>query len=169
MNKVISLMGYLIIGGLLFVVSFVNIEKIINLDFSNIYVLGFFLFFIMSIVFRILGKIYKNKFSKEFNYIVQFILFFCILLLPGFFINHHFLLENLGENNLYLRVYGKIAMGYFAMALIISPILEFIKSPTGREHLILSRKILGIIAFIFFSKTLTGIFLFRIYFSNTIS
>jgi len=152
MNKKISFLWYIIIGFFLFDISFVNIEKIVALDISDTYVFIFIQFFIFSIIFRIIWKIKKNIFLKEFNYIIQFILFACILLLPWFFLNHNFLAENLWDNNLYLRVYWKIAMFYFAMALIISPLLQFVKNPTWKQHLILSRKILWILSFIFFLK-----------------
>jgi len=152
MKKSISILWYIIIGLFLYIISFVNIEKIIALDFSNFYVISFLLFFFFSIIFTIIWKIKKSLFSSEIKYIIQFILFACILLLPWFFINHHFLAENLWDNNLYLRIYWKLAMWYFAMALIISPILQFVKHPIWREHLILSRKILWILSAIFFLK-----------------
>jgi len=152
MKKIVNFLWYIIIWFFLYLISFVNIEKIVNLDFSNTFVLGFFLFFITSIILTIIWKIKKSVFSKEVKYIIQFILFTSILLLPWFFINHHFLAEHLWENNLYLRVYWKLAMWYFAVALIISPILQFVKHTIWREHLILSRKILGILSAIFFIK-----------------
>ncbi len=152
MRKIISFLWYFIIWWFLFDLSFLNIEKLVYFKIQNIYVLVFLIFFVLSIVFTVIWKFKKNLFSKELNYIIQFILFACILLLPWIFINHHFLAEHLWENNLYLRVYWKLAMWYFAMALIISPILQFVKHPIWREHLILSRKILGILSFFFFLK-----------------
>jgi rubredoxin/NAD(P)H-flavin reductase len=150
MNKIWSVLWYLIILWLLFIISIVNIESLVYIDFSNIYVVLFLAYFLLAIFFNILWNI--MKINSEFKYITHFILLFCILILPWIFINHHFLLEHLWENNLYLRVYWKVAMFYFALALIISPILEFIKNWKYRKKLILSRKILWILAFIFFLK-----------------
>ncbi len=178
MPKIINFIWYIIIWIFLFVISFVNIEKIINLDFTNIYVLSFFWFFIFWLFLIIIQKIFTFAplirgsclkdwgVFKELKYIAQFILFSCILLLPWFFINHHFLAEHLWENNLYLRVYWKLAMWYFAMALIISPILEFVKHPIWREHLILSRKILWILSAIFFLKHWLEYFALEYIFQN---
>jgi len=151
-RKIITMISYIVIFWLLFDISILNIEKLAEFKFGDIYAKIFLVYIFGAIIFWIISKISKNFFSKETNYIIQFILFFSILLVPWIFINHHFLAQHLWESNLYLRVYGKIAMLYFAIALIISPILQFIKNEKWREYLILSRKFLGILSFIFFLK-----------------
>ncbi len=145
-------MGYVIIAFLLYSISFVNIEKIVNFDFTDFFVVIFFLYFISAVFLTVLSKIKKEYFSQEEKYTIQFVLFFCILLIPGIIMNHNFLLDNIMGENLYLRVYGRIAFLYFTLALLMSPLASFISHPIWKQHLIFSRKILGILSFIFFLK-----------------
>lgn len=49
-------------------------------------------------------------------------------------------------------MYGKIAFIFLALALCISPVLHFVKRESLREWILLSRKIFGILSFIFFLK-----------------
>ncbi|USN58912.1 MAG: hypothetical protein H6767_02235 [Candidatus Peribacteria bacterium] len=62
------------------------------------------------------------------------------------------MLEHVGESNLYLRSYGKIAFLYFALALSMSPLLRFVKHAFARDIIITSRKVFGILSFLFFLK-----------------
>jgi len=65
---------------------------------------------------------------------------------------HAFLVHDVDQTNLYLRAYGKVAFLFMALALCVSPILHFIKKEKLREWILLSRKIFGILSFIFFLK-----------------
>jgi hypothetical protein len=53
-----------------------------------------------------------------------------------------FLIDYIGEANLYLRVYGEIAFLYLTLALLVSPIVSLIKSKKYIINIIFSRKIL---------------------------
>ncbi len=152
MKKFMNILWYILIGGLLFIVSLVNIEKIVHLDLPNIYTVLLFLYILVAISIIILSRMMRKPFSREILYIMRFILLFSSLLLPWIFINHNFLVEHLWESNLYLRAYGKVAMWYFAMALVVSPVLQYVKKTIWREYIIFSRKILWILSFIFFLK-----------------
>lgn len=140
---------------LLFVISFVNIENIFQFNFSDLFTVIYFLYLITWIsllIFSRFIKINNNVLRDEVLYTVKFIFFISALIIPSFFINHSFILEHLSESNLYLRSYWRIAFLYFALALVVSPVLRFIKNIKIRDNLIFSRKILWILSFIFFLK-----------------
>jgi len=99
----------------------------------------------------------KKRFSdktleSELIYTLRSIFLFVIFFLPAVWGIHFFLANHIGETNLYLRAYGKIAFIFLALALSVSPILEFVKDTRKREWILLSRKIFGILSFIFFLK-----------------
>lgn len=152
---VLNIIFSLIIFILLYALTIVNIENIFQLKLSDFYVKIYFLYLFISIIFIIFFKFLKIKnlvLKEELLYTIKSILLFTILVIPSFFINHNFIIEHLWESNLYLRSYWKIAFVYFALSLIISPILKFIKNVNLRDILILSRKIFWILSFIFFLK-----------------
>jgi ferredoxin-NADP reductase/rubredoxin len=85
-------------------------------------------------------------------YTFESILYLSFWAFFGSIIAHYFILEHIHEANLYLRAYGKVAFFYFAWALMVSPVLHFIKKQFYRDRFILLRKIFGILACIFFLK-----------------
>ncbi len=140
---------------LLYVVSLVNTENIYQFNFGDIYTSLYFLYlfvWILSLIFVRYIKWINNILKEELIYTIKSIFFISIFLIPSFFIIHNFIFEHLLESNLYLRAYWKVAFLYFAFALVISPILHFINNKNIRENLILSRKVLGILSFVFFLK-----------------
>lgn len=152
---IINILFWLLILPLLSVISLVNIEDIYQFNFNNIYVISYFAYLFISIFWLILFRkinINNNILKDEIFYTLKSILFLSIFIIPTFFINHFFILEHIWESNLYLRSYWKIAFLFFALALLVSPILKFIKNNSFRENLILSRKIFWILAFVFFFK-----------------
>ena len=153
--SILNILFGLLILLLLFIITFVNTENIYMMNFSDIYTIWyliFLLFWILWIIWFRFLKINNNILREELLYTIKSIFFIVIFLIPSFFIIHHFMFEHLWESNLYLRAYWKIAFLYFAFALVISPILRFVKNIKIRDNLILSRKILWILTFIFFLK-----------------
>lgn len=139
----------------LFIISFVNIENIFQHNFSDTYTLFYYLYLIFSVAFLIWLRFLKLRnsfFKEEVLYTIKSLVYLSIFIFPALLINHHFIIEHISESNLYLRSYWRIAFLYLSLALIISPILKFIKNNTLRDNLILIRKILWILSFIFFLK-----------------
>ncbi len=176
LNLILNIFFWLLIFPLLYSLTFVNIENIFQFNFSNFYTFIYFLYLIiwtsLLILFRFI-KINNNTLREETLYTITSIFFISIFLIPSFFVNHYFLLEHLSESNLYLRSYWRIAFLYFALTLMISPILSFVKNTKVRDNLILSRKILWILSFIFFLKHWLEYFaseyIFQVKYHNDIS
>lgn len=89
--------------------------------------LSFILIILIWIIWFRFLKINNNILKEELFYTIKSIFFITIFLIPSFFMIHNFMFEHLWNSNLYLRAYWKIAFLYFALALVISPILSFIK------------------------------------------
>ncbi len=152
---ILNIFFWLTILPLLFVISVVNIENIYQLNFSDIYTSVYFLYLFLWIIWLFLLRIFKinnDLVNEELLYTIKQVVLITLLVVPSFLINHNFLHAHLWESNLYLRSYWKIAFVFFALALSISPILKFIKNSKLRDILILSRKVFGILSFIFFFK-----------------
>jgi len=152
---ILNIIFGLFILSFLIVISFVNIENIYQLNFEDIYLPIYLIYFIIWLLGLLLSKfiIIKNNILKEeLIYTFKFIFITSLFLSISFFINHTFIVENIWQSNLELRSYWRIAFLYFALALVISPILKFIKNNTARDNLIFLRKVLWILAFIFFLK-----------------
>lgn len=152
---ILNIFFWLFILFFLFLISLVNIENIYQFNFLDIYSVWYFIYLLFWIFWLILFrfiKIKNNIIREEFLYTIKSIFLLSFFLIPSFFIVHNFMFEHLWESNLYLRSYWKVAFLYFWLALVISPILKYIKNNIIRENLILSRKIFWILAFIFFLK-----------------
>lgn len=152
---ILNIILWITIFPLLFIISVVNIENIFQFNFWDIYTIIYYIYLFIWIIGLLLVRFLKFNnpvFNDEFWYTVKQIVLITILLIPSFFINHHFLLEHLWESNLYLRSYWKISFFYFWLALSVSPVLKFVKNIKFRSILILCRKVLWIISFIFFFK-----------------
>ncbi len=140
---------------LLFVITLVNTENIFQSNFFQIYVLIYGIYLLASIVWLLLFKHLKSKnilIKQEIYSTLQFIFHICVLVLPAVWLVHYFILATIGGTGLYLRAYGKIAFLYLVLALSISPLLTFIKNKKISELLILMRKVIWILSFIFFLK-----------------
>lgn len=145
----------LIIFSLLLSLTFVDLKDIYKFDFSEVSSLIYFLYFSISIISLITLRFFesqKNNLREESTYTFKFIFLFCLFLIPSFIVNYNFLLEHAWETNLFLRVYWKIALLYLGLALLITPIIGFIKDNNFRNNLLLLRKVLWIISFLFFFK-----------------
>jgi rubredoxin/ferredoxin-NADP reductase len=152
---ILNLIFGLFILVFLFVITFANTENIYAMNFSDIYTIWYFAFLLIwiiwIIIFRFL-RINNHILKEELLYTIKSIFFIAIFLIPSFFMVHNFMFEHLWESNLYLRAYWKITFLYFALAIVITPILRFIKNVNIRDNLILSRKILWVLTFVFFLK-----------------
>jgi len=140
---------------LLFVITFVNTENVFQNNFGEIYTMIYGIYFIVSalwlIVFKYL-KIKNNTIKQELLSSLQFIFYTCVFIIPAVWLVHYFILWTLWGTGLYLRSYGKVAFIYLVLALSISPIKSFIKNKKTWNILILIRKILWILSFVFFLK-----------------
>lgn len=152
----LNIIFWLFIFFFLYIISFVNIENIYQINLLDVYTIWYFsylLFWIISLIlYNKLIRIKNNIIKEELLYTLKSIFLLSIFLIPSFFIVHNFMYEHISESNLYLRAYWKVAFLYFWLALSISPILNFIKNSNLKDNLILSRKILWILAFIYFLK-----------------
>ena len=151
----ISFILSLTILPLLVILTLINTEYLYNFQMTGGYLVWFFLYMIVGIFGYIFfrKKRFQNKvLHSECMYTLQSIVLFTIFFLPAVLVIHFFLREHISEANLYLRAYGKIAFLFLTLSLCISPLLNFIKSPWVREWLLLSRKIFGILSFLFFLK-----------------
>lgn len=140
---------------LLLVITLVNTENIFQNNFSETYVLIFGIYLILSIVWLLIFKRFKIKNARIHQEILstfQFIFYTCILVLPAVWLVHYFILWTLWGTGLYLRSYGKVAFVYLVLALSISPLLAFIKNKKISDVLIVMRKIVWILSFLFFLK-----------------
>lgn len=154
---ILNIIFWLFIFFLLYIISLVNIENIYQINFWDIYTIWYFsylLFWIISLIlYRYkLIKLKNNIIREELLYTLKSIFLLSIFLIPSFFIVHNFMYEHIWESNLYLRAYWKVAFLYFWLALVVTPILKYIKNNNFRENLILSRKLFWIITFIYFLK-----------------
>ena len=75
-----------------------------------------------------------------------------ILALPAIWLIHYFVIWNWWWESLYLRVYGKVAFLYLTLALSIAPIVSFVKNKKISDNLILMKKVLWILSFMFFLR-----------------
>ncbi len=140
---------------LLFVITLMNTENIFQSNFFQIYVLIFLLYFIISALWLLFFKRikFKNALIKQERFsTLQFIFLTCVLVLPAAWLVHYFILWTIGGTWLYLRSYGKVAFLYLVLALSISPLLTFIKHKKISDILIVVRKIVWILSFLFFVK-----------------
>ena len=152
---VLNLSLSLLVSPLLYITSLVNLENIYQFNFSDILTIIYFLYLgisIFSLFYFRFFKISNNTIKDEVAYFIKIIFLLSVFLLPSFFINHYFIIEHLWESSLYLRSYWKIAFLFFALALLVSPILNSFKDIKIRDYLILSRKIFWILSFLFFLK-----------------
>lgn len=140
---------------LLVVLTLVNTEYFYTFQMTWGYVLICILYFLISILGAFIltkKKFLKSAFHAECIYTLKSIFLLTLFSLPAGIIIHFFLLSHWGESNLYLRAYGKIAFLFLTLSLSVSPLLHYIKQEKVREWLLLSRKILWILSFIFFLK-----------------
>ena len=140
---------------LLLVLTLVNTENIYQNNFFQVYVLVYVLYFLLSAAWLFFFKRikFKNALIKQERFsALQFVLYICVLILPAVWLVHYFILWTLGGTGLYLRAYGKVAFLYLIFALSISPILTFIKNKKISDMLIVMRKIIWILSFVFFLK-----------------
>lgn len=140
---------------LLVVITMVNTEYIFQNNISQIYVLIYVAYFVFSAVWLLIFRrfTFKNVFIKQERLsTLQFLFHICILFLPAAILTHYFILWTLWGTGLYLRSYGKIAFLYLVLALSISPLITFIKNTKISDTLILLRKSMWILSFIFFLK-----------------
>ncbi len=140
---------WIIIFILLLDLILINPINIINFNLWNIFVIIFLLFFVYSIF-----MLFYKKNNKDYNYFIKENILILSIFLLSTIVFSHFLIEHSGEENLYLRIYGKIAFIFFAWALSISPIIQIfkIKSDNIKNNLILLRKVLWILTFLFLIK-----------------
>lgn len=140
---------------LLFGITLVNTENIFQSNISQIYVLMYVVYFLLSTIWLLVSKRLKFKnpvIKQELLSSIQFIFFTCLFVLPAVWLVHYFILWTLWGTWLYLRSYGKVAFVYLVLALSVSPIVMFIKNKKISELLILIRKVVWILSFIFFMK-----------------
>ncbi len=140
---------------LLLVLTLVNTENIYQNNIFQVYVLVYVLYFLLSAAWLFFFKRikFKNAIIKQERFSsLQFIVYTCILILPAVWLVHYFILWTLGGTGLYLRAYGKVAFLYLVFALSISPILTFVKNKKISDMLIVMRKIIWILSFVFFLK-----------------
>jgi len=155
LNILLNIFLWLFILPLLFVLTIIQPDNIFTFNFSDIYINIYFIYFLLWFIFLILFrflKISNNIIKEELLYSIKFIVFITVLYALSSNTVHHFIIENSWNSNLYFRAYWKVAFFYFALALIISPIVSFIKNNFIRENLLFIRKILWILAFIFTLK-----------------
>lgn len=153
--KLLQLILSLITLPLLFVITSVNTEYIFQSSLSHIYVIVYFAYLLLSFVGMIFFKrikISNTALKQELFSSIQFIFYTTLLVLPGVWLTHYFILGTLWGTGLYLRAYGKVAFVYLVLALSISPLLAFSKNKKLVETLIVFRKIIGILSFLFFLK-----------------
>lgn len=140
---------------LLLVITLVNTENIFQNNVFQLYVLIYVLYLFVStlwlLIFRRLK--FKNAIIKQERFSTfQFIFYTSILVLPAVWLVHYFILSTLWGTWLYLRSYGKVAFVYLVLALSVSPIMTFVKNKKISDVLIVVRKILWILSFVFFLK-----------------
>ena len=152
---ILNIFYWMLIFPLLYILTVVDLESIHQFNFSDIYTSIYFVYLFIWSIWLILLKFIKinnNIFREETLYTIKSIFYLSLLVVPTFFLNNNFLIENAWEANLELRIYWKLAFLYLSFALIVSPLLRFIKNSSIRENFILSRKIFWIISFIFFFR-----------------
>lgn len=140
---------------LLLAITLVNTENIFQNNFLGIYALIFLIYLLVSAIWLFIFKYLKFKnlvLKKEILSALQFIFYTCVFVLPAVWLVHYFIVWTLWGTGLYLRSYGKVAFLYLILALSISPLITFIKHKKISELLILLRKIIWILSFIFFLK-----------------
>ena len=140
---------------LLVVMTLVNTENIFQNNFSQMYVLIYLAYLVLSTVWLLIYKRlhFKNAIIKqEIFSTIQFIFLICLLFLVGVRLSHYFILGTLWGTGLYFRAYGKIAFVFLVFALSISPLLTFVKNKKVSDILIVMRKIIWILSFLFFLK-----------------
>ena len=140
---------------LFLVLTLVNTEHIYQNNFFQVYVLIYILYFLVAAVWLLFFKRlkFKNALIKQERFsTLQFIVYTCVLILPAIWLVHYFILWTLWWTGLYLRAYGKVAFLYLVFALSISPILTFVKNKKISDMLIIMRKIIWILSFVFFLK-----------------
>ncbi len=151
----LNVLLWLLLLPLLFALTVMMPDNIFNFNLSDLYINIYYFYFLLWIILLILFKFIKisNKIIKEeIIYTIKFIIYIIILYAISSNIIHHFVIANWWANNLYFRAYWKVAFLYFALALLVSPIVSFIKNNFIRENLLFIRKILWILAFIFTLK-----------------
>ena len=115
----------------------------------------YLVYFVFSIGWLIALKTIKidNKYIRQERHsMLEFFFHMCILAVPGFLLVHYFVNANGWNISLYLRAYGKAAFLYLILALSVSPVVSLIKNRAVADTLILMRKVLGILSFLFFVR-----------------
>ena len=134
---------------LLIAITLMNTEFLYQFDILNSYAILFYCYAIISLwgIFAIRKKIFAPYiFEQDAYYFLKSIFLLVLLTFLGALFTHFFIVEHLGQADLYLRAYGRVAFLYTTLALSISPLLIYIKKSSLREYMILLRKILGITA-----------------------
>lgn len=152
-NFIINAILSLFFLPLLYLFVYINTEYLYQFDLVNSLTIVYLVYLFFSVFLLYFSKKIKDNFLKsEVNYLWKFFLYFLLLVLPWIFLTHIFIIDRLWDANLYLRAYWRVAFFYFALALVVSPLLNFIKKENIKENFILARKVFWIISFLFFLK-----------------
>lgn len=81
---------------------------------------------------------------------IKFFLQLVLVCIPGFLLLFLFLYLFVGEANLLLRMYGRVAMIYLTLTLLVSPLAVFISDRAFATRFLALRKFLGLASFFFF-------------------
>lgn len=139
--------------------TFIEVGSVYNLNFSD----PRFWIFIEYFLFALLGLsfvqlyIFKDAIiNKELKYTFSSVIFIYIFIIWGFFLSQEYLIysfesgKRMGLSEAQLS--WNLAFLFLSLSLLISPILYFIKNITLKLHLILFRKIFGILVAIIFLR-----------------
>jgi rubredoxin/ferredoxin-NADP reductase/DMSO/TMAO reductase YedYZ heme-binding membrane subunit len=152
-NIIINFLLSILFLPLLYLFVYINTEYLFQFELWNSLTIVYLIYMVISVLIMYFSlKIKDNTLKSEVYYLWKFFLYFLLLILPWIYLNHTFIVERLSEVNLYLRSYWRVAFFYFALALVVSPFLNFVKKENIKENLILSRKVFWIISFLFFLK-----------------
>lgn len=140
---------------LLFGITFFNIQTIIQTNTLDLYAMIYFMYLIVSWIGLVMLKYLKIKnpnIKRELTSSLQFMLYSSLLAIPGIILVHAFFLAHVGQADLVIRGYGRVAFFYLVLALCISPLLTRVKNRKVSDMLTLFRKILWILSFLFFMR-----------------
>ncbi len=152
---IIEILFALVTIPLLIAIVFFNVESVFQnktLEIRTIIYVVYFLFSVLWLTLLKYIKIENKKIKQELFSSIQFIFHICVLALPAILLVHYFIIWKWWWTSLYFRAYGKVAFLYLVLALSISPIVSFVKNKKISDTLILMRKVLWILSFLFFLR-----------------
>lgn len=147
----------ILILGLLTVITLLPLDVIFSFDIGNPWLLALIAYMLLGIIFLLVHTYRKSKSlapKQEIVYTQKFIFISLLAVIIACIVAIGFLFTKTGEQNIYLRLYGRIAFLFVTLALCVTPLMIYIKNMALKVNLPLMRKIFGIMGLVFFIKHL---------------